>query len=88
MLHAGRYRRVYVWGARCPFIDATVNPIRIDFIFIRGKGVRVKASKVVFNGTETDFVSDHSAVLTEITRNVDRASGITAPGKLSLGKGK
>jgi endonuclease/exonuclease/phosphatase family metal-dependent hydrolase len=59
-----------------PFIDATVNPIRIDFIFIRGKGVRVKASKVVFNGTEADFVSDHCAVLTEITRNVSAPLGL------------
>ncbi len=50
-----------------PFISAA-SPSRIDFIYIRGKGVRVKASKVVFNGTETDFVSDHCAVLTEITR--------------------
>jgi endonuclease/exonuclease/phosphatase family metal-dependent hydrolase len=50
-----------------PFISAA-SPSRIDFIFVRGKGVRVKASKVVFNGTEADFVSDHCAVLTEITR--------------------
>jgi endonuclease/exonuclease/phosphatase family metal-dependent hydrolase len=44
------------------------SPSRIDFIFIRGKGIRVKQSKVVFNGVNEDFVSDHCAVLTEITR--------------------
>jgi endonuclease/exonuclease/phosphatase family metal-dependent hydrolase len=50
-----------------PFTSPT-SPSRIDFIFIRGNGVRVKASKVAFNGTEADFVSDHCAVLTEIIK--------------------
>ena len=44
------------------------SPIRIDFIFVRGSGIRIKASKVVFNGVEADFVSDHCAVLTEIAK--------------------
>jgi endonuclease/exonuclease/phosphatase family metal-dependent hydrolase len=44
------------------------SPFRIDFIFVRGSGIQIKASKVVFNGIEADFVSDHCAVLTEITR--------------------
>lgn len=43
-------------------------PSRIDFIFVRGRGVRVKQSKVIFNGVDADFVSDHCAVLTEIAR--------------------
>jgi endonuclease/exonuclease/phosphatase family metal-dependent hydrolase len=47
---------------------SSVSPARIDFIFTRGKDIQVKASKVVFNGTDTDFVSDHCAVLTEIAR--------------------
>jgi endonuclease/exonuclease/phosphatase family metal-dependent hydrolase len=50
-----------------PFISGA-SPTRIDFIFIRGKGVRAKTSKVVFNGVDADFVSDHCAVLTEITQ--------------------
>lgn len=44
------------------------SPSRIDFIFVRGRGIRVKRSKVVFNGVDADFVSDHCAVLTEIAR--------------------
>ena len=52
-----------------PFVSG-VSPGRIDFIFTRGKGIIVKTSKVVFNGTGTDFVSDYCAVLTEIARHV------------------
>jgi|GEM_PF-2756116 endonuclease/exonuclease/phosphatase family metal-dependent hydrolase len=44
------------------------SPSRIDFLFIRGQGIRVKQSQVVFNGVNADFVSDHCAVLTEIAR--------------------
>ena len=44
------------------------SPSRIDFIMVRGKGMRVTQSKVVFNGVNEDFVSDHCAVLTEITK--------------------
>jgi endonuclease/exonuclease/phosphatase family metal-dependent hydrolase len=44
------------------------SPSRIDFIFVRGRGIRVKQSKVIFNGVNADFVSDHCAVLTEISR--------------------
>ncbi|MEW6659596.1 MAG: endonuclease/exonuclease/phosphatase family protein [Thermodesulfobacteriota bacterium] len=44
------------------------SPSRIDFLFVRGKGVRLKQSQVVFNGVNQDFVSDHCAVLTEIAR--------------------
>jgi len=43
------------------------SPSRIDFIFVRG-AIRVQQSKVVFNGVNEDFVSDHCAVLAEITR--------------------
>lgn len=44
-------------------------PSRIDFIFVRGNGVRVQQSRVIFNGADEDFVSDHCAVLTEISRS-------------------
>ena len=47
------------------FVEA---PIRIDHLFVRGRGLRIKPSKVVFNGVEADFVSDHCAVLTEIAK--------------------
>ena len=51
-----------------PFPNPGAAPSRIDHLFVRGKGLRIKQSKVVFNGVNEDFVSDHSAVLTEITR--------------------
>jgi endonuclease/exonuclease/phosphatase family metal-dependent hydrolase len=43
------------------------KPARIDFIFVRGDRIQVKQSRVIFN-TAGKFVSDHGAVLTEITR--------------------
>ena len=50
-----------------PFVDAA-SPSRIDFIFVRGNGVQVKQSKIIFNGANGAFVSDHCAILTEISR--------------------
>jgi endonuclease/exonuclease/phosphatase family metal-dependent hydrolase len=61
-----------------PFVDPGTAPSRIDQLFVRGIGLRIKQSKVVFNGVIEDFVSDHSAVLTEITRR------FTAPLELLL----
>ncbi len=50
-----------------PFVTGG-SPARIDFVFIRGKSIRVKASNVVFNAVGS-FVSDHCGVLTEIIRS-------------------
>ena len=49
-------------------LGSSDSPSRIDFIFVRGKQIRVKQSRVVFNGVNEDFVSDHCAVLTEISK--------------------
>jgi len=43
------------------------TPNRIDFIFVRGDGIQISTSQVVFDGVNGDFVSDHYGVLTEIT---------------------
>jgi endonuclease/exonuclease/phosphatase family metal-dependent hydrolase len=51
-----------------PFSDPGAAPSRIDHLFVRGSGLHLEQSKVLFNGVNEDFVSDHSAVLTEITR--------------------
>ena len=51
-----------------PFSDLGAAPARIDHLFVRGHGLRIKQSRVAFNGGSEDFVSDHSAVLTDITR--------------------
>jgi endonuclease/exonuclease/phosphatase family metal-dependent hydrolase len=61
-----------------PFSNPGAAPSRIDHLFVRGNGLRIKQSKVAFNGVNEDFVSDHSAVLTEITR------GFTVPLELLL----
>jgi endonuclease/exonuclease/phosphatase family metal-dependent hydrolase len=49
-------------------IGSAASPSRIDFLFVKGNGLRVTQSRVIFNGTSEDFVSDHCAVLTEIVR--------------------
>jgi len=59
------------------------SPARIDFLMVRGQGVRVKQSQVIFNGVNQDFVSDHCAVLTEISR-----PSLVPIDFLLLGKGK
>ena len=51
-----------------PFSDLGAAPSRIDHLFVRGNGLRIKQSRVAFNGVTEDFVSDHSAVLTDIAR--------------------
>ncbi len=51
-----------------PFAEAGAAPSRIDYLLVRGRGLHLRQSKVVFNGVSEDFVSDHSAVLTEISR--------------------
>jgi endonuclease/exonuclease/phosphatase family metal-dependent hydrolase len=51
-----------------PFSGSGATPSRIDHLFVRGKGLHIKQSKVLFNGVNEDFVSDHSAVFTEIIR--------------------
>ena len=53
---------------------------RIDFLLIRGKGMRVKQSRVAFNGVNGPFVSDHCGVLTEIAK-----PAVTPPAFLLLG---
>jgi maltose 6'-phosphate phosphatase len=40
------------------------SPARLDYIFIKGRGMKVLDSQVVFNAG--DWVSDHSGVLTEL----------------------
>ena len=40
------------------------SPARLDYIFIKGKGMRVLDSQVIFNSG--DWVSDHSGVVTEL----------------------
>ena len=40
------------------------NPARLDYIFSRGKGMRILDSEVVFNNG--DWVSDHSGLVSEI----------------------
>jgi endonuclease/exonuclease/phosphatase family metal-dependent hydrolase len=42
------------------------KPARIDFIFVKGSGLQIVSSKVVFDGVNGDYVSDHCGVLTEI----------------------
>jgi endonuclease/exonuclease/phosphatase family metal-dependent hydrolase len=55
-------------------------PSRIDFLLVRGKGMQVKQSQVVFNGGNGPFVSDHCGVLTEIAK-----PAVTPPAFLLLG---
>jgi endonuclease/exonuclease/phosphatase family metal-dependent hydrolase len=42
------------------------TPVRIDFIFVKGNGLQIVSSQVVFDGVNGDYVSDHLGVLTEI----------------------
>ena len=49
-------------------LGSSGSPSRIDFLLVRGKGMQVKQSQVVFNGANGPFVSDHCGVLTEIAK--------------------
>jgi endonuclease/exonuclease/phosphatase family metal-dependent hydrolase len=44
----------------------STTPERIDYIFIRGKNIKISNSYLVFNGINGDYLSDHFGVLTEI----------------------
>lgn len=48
-----------------PFTGDPGDPMRIDYIFIKGGHIVTKESTVVFN-TDSNWVSDHSGVLTKI----------------------
>jgi len=58
---------------------------RIDFLLVRGKGMQVKQSQVVFNGANGPFVSDHSGVLTEIAKPPLAGQAAAPAGFLLLG---
>jgi maltose 6'-phosphate phosphatase len=47
-----------------PFTGQIEEPVRIDYIFIRGTSLEIERSDVVFNSNP--WVSDHSGVLTRI----------------------
>jgi endonuclease/exonuclease/phosphatase family metal-dependent hydrolase len=56
-----------IWVPGNP-LGSSGTPSRIDFLLVRGKGIQVKQSQVVFNGVNGPFVSDHCGVLTEIAK--------------------
>jgi maltose 6'-phosphate phosphatase len=54
------------------------SPARLDYLFIKGKGMQVRDSQVVFNSG--DWVSDHSGVVTEL----QLGPGVPITGPLNL----
>jgi endonuclease/exonuclease/phosphatase family metal-dependent hydrolase len=49
-----------------PYTRSAGPPVRIDYIFIKGEGVRVEESRVVLDGKSGPFVSDHAGVLARL----------------------
>lgn len=56
----------FTYGVAGDPYGTSTNPARIDFIFVKGNGLQIVSSKVVFDGVNGAFVSDHCGVLTEI----------------------
>lgn len=49
-----------------PYSRRPGSPIRIDYIFVKGEGIKILDSGVVLDGREGPFVSDHAGVLTRL----------------------
>lgn len=49
-----------------PYAATTGDPVRIDYIFVKGEDVTVEKSRVVLDGQTGPFVSDHSGVLSRV----------------------
>lgn len=49
-----------------PYSRRPGPPVRIDYIFVQGEGVELLDSRVVLNGRDGPFVSDHAGVLTRL----------------------
>ena len=65
----------YTVGSSANPLSQGGDPARIDYVFVKGKNLKITSSKVVFNGINGDFVSDHFGVLTEI-RAVSMPGGV------------
>lgn len=49
-----------------PYSRRPGSPIRIDYIFVKGEGIQILESRVVLDGRDGPFVSDHAGVLTRL----------------------
>lgn len=49
-----------------PYARRPGPPVRIDYLFVKGDGIEIRDSRVVLDGRDGPFVSDHAGVLTRL----------------------